>query len=502
MTPDLNWKLADIKRLGKDLSLLLGLLLSAACVAGEEHDLAINNGRVIDPETGLDAIRHVGVRNGVIAIVSEVPLDGDTVVDATGLVVAPGFIDRNTYTLSEELFRARAADGVTTTFNFEEGAMDVSAAYEAVENEATINFGFSSSWASARIAAQLGKPIDVEDGIGLYFRGNDAAHLADLSNTPLDDNEMASMLRTVESGLRDGAPAIGIGVDYMRGATNKEVVAIFNLAAKYERSVQIHMRNWDETRDHGEMFEVIAGAVVSGAQIHVSHLNSSSAEYIDIYLAFIEKANEAGIPVTTECYPYTAGMNDIRSTMYDDWREWPDDRFKAYQWPLTGERLTRQTFETYREAGGLVIIHWMQTEWVDACIEHPLTQIASDGGWDDGKTHPRVAGSNSRVLGRYVREKGSLSLIDAIRKMALLPAQSLQSVAPQMAKKGRLQQGMDADIVIFDPDTVIDRATYSEPTLTPVGIEAVVVNGVVVLRHGDFEEGAYPGRAIRLDAIR
>jgi len=483
------------------LSLVTFLLFNSAAAA-QDYDLVINNGRVIDPETGLDAVRHVGVRGGVIATVSDRRLSGDTIIDARGLVVAPGFIDRNTYTLSEALFRARAADGVTTTFNFEEGAADVSAAYDATAGEATINFGFSSSWASARIASQLKNPIEIENGIGLYFRGNDAKELARLSDMPLSDDEMASMLHAVETGLKDGAPAAGIAVDYMRGATHREVLALFDLAAEYGRSVQIHMRNWDETRNHGEIFEVIAGAAISGAQIHISHLNSSGDEYIDIYLEFIEKANKAGLRVTTECYPYKAGMNDIRSTMYDDWREWPDDRFNQYEWPLTGKRLTRDTFERYRKDGGLVIIHWMQQEWVDACVEHPLTQIASDGGWDDGKTHPRVAGSNTRVLSLYVREKGTLTLNDAIRKMALLPAQSLESVSAQMARKGRLQQGMDADIVVFDPGIVIDRATYAEPTLTPIGIEAVIVNGIVVLRSGVFAEGIYPGRDIRANAIQ
>ncbi len=482
------------------LLLQLALLLTALSAAAENHDVAINNGRVIDPETGLDAIRHIGLRGGKIVRVSEILLDGDTVIDADGLIVSPGFIDRNTYTLGTELFRARAADGVTTTFNFEEGAHDVSAAYAALEGNALINFGFSASWGAARIAVTSETPQTIINGIAeLGNIGPD--EMAEIAAQPLDDIKMRRMLDHVETGLKAGAPAVGMGVGYFSGATNREIQSVFNLAATYGRSVQIHVRDWDPVTDHQDIFEPLAGAAISGGNIQISHLNSTSAYYIDLYLDYIKRARGNGVDITTECYPYAAGMNDIRSEGYQEWESWPDERFERYQWAQTGEILTRETFGKYRNLGGFVIIHSMKEEWIETCVAHPLTQIASDGGWDGGKTHPRVAGSNTRVLGRYVREKGLLTITDAIRKMALLPAQSLEAAVPKMAKKGRLQEGMDADIVIFNPGTVIDRATYSEPTLTPNGIEVVIVNGVVIRQSGSFMKNVFPGRAIRLDAI-
>ena len=288
-----------------------------------------------------------------------------------------------------------------------------------------------------------------------------------------------------------------MGVEYFPGATNREIVAVFDLAAKHGRAVQIHMREWNKTTDHQDIYEVIAGAALTGAAIQISHLNSSGGEYTPIYLDFIERAQEAGLDVTVECYPYAAWMTDIRAAFLDDWESWPDERFARFEWPETGERLTRETFTAYRKTGGLVIRHEKTDEWVTACVAHPVTQIASDGGWDGGKTHPRVAGSNTRVLGRYVRERNLLSLNDAIAKMTILPARSLEAAAPQMAKKGRLQEGLDADIVVFDPRTVIDRATYAEPVLAPHGVDVVIVNGVVVLRDGAFADGIFPGEAIR-----
>ncbi|MEO1134998.1 MAG: amidohydrolase family protein [Pseudomonadota bacterium] len=468
------------------------LLLHAQPVVAKNYDLVIAGGRVIDPETGLDAVRNVGVSNGEILKISKRSLDGETVVDASGLIVAPGFIDRNTYTLGSDLFRIRVADGVTTTFNFEEGAFDVPAAYAAMEGKALINYGFSSSWGAARTQAAMQAPVEVKDGVAVTYPSEE------ISNRALSDDELTEMLALIEEGLKAGAPAVGVGVEYAPGATNSEILAVFRLAAEYNRSVQIHMRAWNKTTDHQDMYEVIAGAAITGASIHISHLNSSGDEYTPRYLGFIEEANRRGLSVSTECYPYAAWMTDIRAPFLSDWREWPDEAFSRFEWPETGERLTRETFERYREKGGFVIGHVSNDAWVNACVEHPETFIASDGGWDGGKTHPRVAGSNARFLGEYVREKGVFTLSRAIRKLALAPAMSLEQAAPQMSKKGRLQEGMDADIVIFNAETVIDQATYKEPVLPSRGIETVIVGGTVIYHAGEFRENSYPGAAIRL----
>jgi dihydroorotase len=276
---------------------------------------------------------------------------------------------------------------------------------------------------------------------------------------------------------------------------------MFELAAEYNASSHLHVRKFHETREWGELYEVFAGAIHTGGDMHVNHLQAIYGTYSGEALAFIERACSFGLAITTECYPYTAGMTFIESAPFDDWETWPDERFQRYEWPPTGERLTRASFARYREQGGVVTIHprdeARQEAAVRTCLAHPLPMIASDGAWDDGKTHPRSSGTNSRILGRYVREEGVLTLMEALRKMSLAPAQHLEQRVPEMRNKGRIQVGADADLVLFDPAMVIDRATYREPLLTPIGIETVLVGGIPVVRNGVIRGGVFPGQAIR-----
>jgi hypothetical protein len=211
----------------------------------------------------------------------------------------------------------------------------------------------------------------------------------------------------------------------------------------------------------------------------------------------ITAARTRGLDVTTEVYPYIASMTSIQAAPFDDWQTWPDERFERFVWPPTGERLTRESFGRYRDQGGVVVIHGMTEEKLRPILASPLPMIVSDGVFEGGAGHPRVAGSYARVLGRYVREEGVLTLMDALRRMTLLPAQRLEARAPAMGDKGRLRVGADADITVFDPTTVVDRATYAEPLLPSAGIHHVLVGGVPVVRNGDIVAGAAPGRAVR-----
>jgi dihydroorotase len=213
---------------------------------------------------------------------------------------------------------------------------------------------------------------------------------------------------------------------------------------------------------------------------------------VDRFLAMIEAAQADGQDVTTEVYPYDASQTTIRSALFDGWESWDDERFERYQWVRTGERLTRETFAAYRAQDGPVIIHSRTEELTRAAIVHPVVMFASDG--DPG--HPRSAGTYGRILGSYVREQELLGLMDALRRMTILPARRLEAFVPAMASKGRLRVGADADITVFDPETVIDRATYASPSLPSEGFEYVLVNGVVVVDGGELVGGVRPGRAI------
>jgi len=212
----------------------------------------------------------------------------------------------------------------------------------------------------------------------------------------------------------------------------------------------------------------------------------------------IGDARAAGRDVTTEAYPYDAGMTEIQSaTIQDIYRNAPDASLADLEWPRTGERLNRQSFASYSRIGGPVVVHTNTEQMVAVAISSPLTIIASDAYWQNGTGHPRTTGTYARVLGRYVREAYALSLMDAIRKMTLLPAQRLEARVPAMKQKGRLRVGADADITIFDAKQVMDRSTYQEPSRAPIGIQHVIVNGVSVVANGGAVEGVAPGKAIR-----
>jgi dihydroorotase len=240
----------------------------------------------------------------------------------------------------------------------------------------------------------------------------------------------------------------------------------------------------------------IAAAKAAGAKLHIVHVNSVADNDLATFLAHIKAARDRGQDVTTEAYPYGAGMTSIQSALFDDWQTWPDSKFQLHQLVSTGERLTRKTFEEARKKGGTVIIHGRSEEQTRAAIVSPLTMIASDGFIENNRGHPRTSGTYAKVLGKYVREEHALGLMDALRKMTIEPARRLEARVPSMSAKGRIKVGADADLTIFDPVTVIDKSTYENAMIPSAGIPYVVVNGQVVVDKGQVS-AARPGRAVR-----
>ena len=454
------------------------LALLVGCAPAPSFDLVIANGRVIDPESGLDAVRHVGVRNGTIDVLSERPLTGARVIDAAGHVVAPGFIDLHEHGQQEESYQMMVRDGVTSAFELEVGTADVAAWYAAREGGQLVNFGVSVGHIPARMKV-LGDP-----GTGLLPAGIGGSGRA-------TDDQMTAMERILRQGLAEGAVAVGFGSAYTPGAPIAEIERMFRVAAEGGAPAHIHMRG-GVTGLH----ETIAAAAAAGASLHIVHVNSSSGSDIAAFLAAIQAARDAGQDVTTEAYPYGAGMTEIQSALFDDWNAWSDDRFAQHQLVSTGERLTRETFAKARAEGGTIIIHGRPEEQTRAAIVSPLSMIASDGFIENGRGHPRTSGTYAKVLGRYVREEGVVTLMDALRRMTVEPARRLEQRTPAMTNKGRIRVGADADLTVFDPVTVIDRATYEDATIPSAGIPYVIVGGQVVVDGGELA-GVRPGRAIR-----
>jgi len=476
-------------------SILQGVLLltygasqfTPVSTAQETYDLVILNGRVMDPESRTDSIRNLGVTNGSIKIITSNKLSGRQVVDAQGLVVAPGFIDLHQHGQDEENYRFKARDGVTSALELEVGTGDIDRWYSQRTGKSLINFGVSVGHLAARMMA-MNEPVT-------FVPSGEAARRA------ATDEEIARMKETLDSGLRRGAVGVGLGIQYTPLASHWEILEMFRVAKRYDASVHVHMRNGGVVEPASSvqaLEEVIAAAAITGAALHVVHINSTGGGNTLKLLEMIGEARARNIDVTTECYPYLAGMTDIKSAIFNEgWREVFGIDYKDLQWAATGERLTEESFQRYRKTGGMVAIFSMTEEMVSGAVKSPLTMIASDGILENGKGHPRTAGTYSRVLGSYVREQGALSLMDAITKMTLMPAQRLEKRVPSMKNKGRIKVGADADLTIFDPKTINDRSTYQEPAQYSEGVKFVIVNGEMVVKDGTIQSGVHPGRPIR-----
>ena len=482
---------------------LAGLPATSLGQEAEPYDLVLAGGRVIDPETGLDAIRHVGIRGDRIAEISTTPLSGREVVEVSELVVSPGFIDPHSHGQTNEANEYQAHDGVTTALELESGRMFVRRWLAARAGDAMINFGASAAHGTVRRfamehygeqTAAITRLVETE---GLESEGLDDlfTETANARYEPVEPHETPAMLMELSKELDAGALGIGVPVGYYPGATRDEIFRVFELAAARDAPIYTHIR---DARDRiAPVQEMLANAAITGAPLHIVHLNSMALGDIGVALDMIAAAQARGLDVTTEVYPYTAASTSLESTLFDPgWRELMGISYGDLQWEETGERLTEETFATYREEGGTVIIHMMRPEWIAEGVASPLTMIGSDGMPYAPGAHPRSAGTFARVLGRYVREEAALSLMNALGKMTIRPARRLEGIAPSMRLKGRLQVGCDADITIFDPDTIIDTATFEDDLSFSEGVHHVMVGGKFVVREGATVEGVRPGRPI------
>ncbi len=461
--------------------MILALLLVLQLGTPPVYDRVILGGHVMDPASNLDGVRSIGITGGRIAVITTQAIQGRDTVDARGLVVCPGFIDLHAHGQTAETYRFQSLDGVTTALELELGTADVAAWYREREGAGgeRINYGVSIGHIKVRMAVMhdSGSVMPVSDGA---YRAASPAQIGEIA-------------KRLEIGLREGAVSIGAGFPYTPAATREELLAVFRVAGTTKTPIHVHIRPGVTGLN-----EALALAGETNAALHVVHINSAGIAETPAMLEMISDARAHGRDVTTEAYPYDAGMTEIQSaTIQDMYRGASNDSLATLEWPPTGERLNQESYARYSRIGGPVVVHTNTEQMVAVAITSPLTIIASDAYWRNGTGHPRTTGTYSRVLGRYVRESHSLSLMDAIRKMTLMPAQRLEHRVPAMRQKGRLRVGADADITIFDATHVLDRSTYREPSLPPVGIQHVIVNGVSVVANGHAVEGVTPGKAVR-----
>ena len=467
--------------------------------AQDRYDVVLAGGRVIDPATGLDAARHVGIRGDEIAVVSPEPLEGEVVIDASGLVVAPGFIDLHAHGQTNRANEFQARDGVTTALELESGVAGPRAFLERRTGNAVLNFGATVSHMAARAWAMpdrvgaleaAARRLDTHPERAEYALGSIASAAR---YDPVAPDNYDALHDAVRQGLSEGALGIGMAHQYYPGATRKEILRVFELAAEERATIYTHVRSMGV----GAIQEVVADAVATGAPLHIVHVNSSSLWTISTVLEMIGGVQGRGFDVTTEAYPYTAASTGIQSAIFDP--GWQDNLRIGYgdiQWQDTGERLTAESFQRYRASGGTVIIHMMRPEWIREALSQEFVMVASDGMPYAPGAHPRSAGTFSRFLGRYVRDEGLVSLMNGLARITIMPARRLETTSAHARRKGRLQPGADADVAVFDPERIIDTATFEDDLSYSEGVVHVLVNGQFVVRDGALVAGATPGRAL------
>ena len=475
------------------LLLFVLLVFSVGCkVAPEEtYDLIIKNGRVIDPESQLDKVTDVAVKNGkVVALEEDLNSQAKTVIDATGLIVSPGFIDiLSSDRANKHAHTHKITDGVTTTMGMHGGPVDPLAyAQTFKESGALINYGRAVGHRSIRRAAGL------DDG-----------------TIPASKEQLKKMVEIADKAIKSGSAGIGFGINYTPGASYEEIFALFEVASNNNVPCHLHAR-YKGNVFPGTMslavMEVIAISAATGAQAQLAHLTSSTVGSAPLCIDLIEGANNHDIDVGYDFHVWSRNMTYIQSALYDEgWEErFGGISYDSIYLASTQEQLTAERFFELRAVDGYTLI---QTEFIPEneiimAIRSPLGIISSDGAGlysEDGHEaetgHPRSTGTFSRFLRKYIREQQVISLPEAIARITLLPAQRLENSVPTMKNKGRIQVGADADITIFDFETITENADYQRPFKYSSGVKYVLVNGVLVLDNEELIMDVSPGKWLK-----
>ena len=522
-------------RKGKTISLLLlfvllaGVVFPAAGQPAERYDLVINNARIVDGTGNPWFHGSVAVKNGrIVRIARSAIADADTVIDAKGQIVAPGFIDVHAHT--EDIFNNPTAENFVRM---------------GVTSLVTGNCGGSATDIGEFLGRFSSKPLAVNLA-SLIAHNSVRSKVMGLDNRAPTPEEQAQMNDLIEQGMKNGAVGLSTGLIYVPGTYSKteEVVELAKAASKYGGTYASHIR------DEGtEVVKAISEAINIGEQanmpVEISHFKISSKALwgqTPVTLGLVEAARKRGLQVTIDQYAYTASSTSLDSRL-PTWaiaggrqqgrkriadpetkakivREMKEDlkekKFKDFSYAYVASHRAKpeyngknileitqmnkgskkldaqidQILEIYQAGGAQMVYRVMDEDDVQNIMRQPYTMIASDSGvrqFGSGVPHPRGYGNNARVLGRYVRELKVISLEDAIRKMTSLPAQTFN-----LRDRGQIREGFAADLVIFDENTVSDKATFETPHQYAVGFSTVIVNGQVVF-NGKELTGKMPG---------
>ena len=494
----------------------------------QDYDLTLHGGRVIDPETGLDEIADVAIRGDRIAEIAPSLPRGARSFDVEGKIVSPGFIDIHAHGQQLGADRMQAFDGVTTKLECEMGALPVSKWYEVhAARRRALNYGVASCWVAARQNVMAGAPLDPGFALGRRIE-NDR-----WSTEVAEDDEVERIVELTRQGVREGGLGIGIPNAYAPGSGVKEMTRICQMAAEEGTPTFTHIAytgRYDPRSAVEAYIRLIGYAAGTGAHMHICHLNSSSGLEIDQAVRLLREAQGRGLPITTEAYPYGAGSTIVSAAfLIDDlYMKGLKNGYADVQLVATGRRFqSKEDLMRSRQEdpGQLILTHFLDVEhdpdhsrMLDASVLYHGAAIGSDAmpwiapdasfydgdDWpipDEMSAHPRSSGCFTRFLRSWGRERQAVTWPEAIAKCTLIPAQILEVATEQGKRKGRLQVGMDADVTVFDPETVADMATFEQMNQPSVGVEHLIVNGTPLIADGVLDAEAAPGRPVR-GAIR
>ncbi|MFC1578918.1 amidohydrolase family protein [Pseudomonadota bacterium] len=496
----------------------LSAIIPATVVAADSYDLVILNGRVMDPESRLDAVRNIGISDGRIALITAKAIQGAQTIDATNHVVAPGFIDVHSHGQDPFAFKLKLRDGVTTALEIEAGVYPVDDYYKAFQGKAQLNYGASVSHVFARIAVMDG--VDPK-GLGMYSGAINAAaaHGSHWNTTRADSPaDLEKITIAVEEGLNQGALGIGVPIGYYDKVGSSEIFEIYGLAKRYNSFIGTHLRYMSNIEPSGVLAlqEALADAMIQDVPLLIHHIHSTSLQRTRQALDMVDAARARGLNVISEAYPYDYGSSIIGADyLGEGFQEAMGMDYSDITYVKTGEKMTKELLARYRkqDPGGMMMLHHMKWSDVTVALQREGVIIGSDGvpyfdengeipGWSApygaGLGHPRGAGTYASIL-RLVREQQVFDLMTGISKMSYEPAKWLQDFVPDMKLRGRLKVGAIADITIFDPVSVTDNALpeRGKMTLPSTGIPYVIVNGTVVVSDSTVLEGIYPGQPVR-----
>src|SRR5210317_2318593 len=505
-------------------NLLIVLAFFSTGVQAQDYDLVILNGRVMDPETMMDEVRNVGVKDGKIAAITTEKIRGKETIIARDHVVAPGFIDTHSHTVVTEIGqKIHLRDGITTALELEAGVYPVALWYDSGKGRGQVNYGATTSFIGAR-ETEFNPKYKTVDGANVNDILLPTAVAMDFvwSTKVATDEQIESILGRYEEGLKEGALGVGNTAGYMpNGLTTREVDGAMALVGKYGGVMAMHGRYSSQMPPQSGLLgtsEAVAAAAAYDGALIVQHMAAQCLALTADCQALIDAAYHEGTQVIGEIYVYTYGASVVGAPYLqpDNYQKNMGHSYGDITNQLTNEPLTKESYEQLmKDAPNTPIMFENATkEDMYVALAHPTAIIASDAmqythksdrklarAWDTPydqmNGHPRGAGTRGRLL-RLVREDDLMPLMLAISKITFMPAKFLaDNGIDQMATKGRMQVGMDADITIFDPDKVTDNSTNQNGALPSTGIPYVIVNGTVVVKDSKVLKGVYPGQPIR-----